>query len=48
MFLLSKDPAVSPFSDWLKANGIYVAIGVAALILIIVGVLFILSKIKKD
>ena len=48
MFLLSKDPAVNPFSEWLKVNGIYVAIGVAGAILIIVLVLFILSKIKKD
>ena len=48
MFLLAKDPAVNPFSDWLKVNGIYVAIGVAIALVIIISVLFILSKIKKD
>ena len=46
--LLSRDPSVNPFSEWLRVNGIYVAICVAAVILIIVGVLLILSKIKKD
>ena len=42
------DPVKNQFNDWLRAYGIYVAIGVAVTILIIVGVLFILSKIKKD
>ena len=42
------DPVKNPFNDWLRANGIYVAIGVAVTILVIVGVLFLLSKIKKD
>ena len=48
MFWLSKDPTINPFSEWLKTNGIYLAIGVAGAILIIIIVLFILSKIKKD
>ena len=42
------DPVKNPFNDWLRANGFYVAIGVAVTILVIVGVLFLLSKIKKD
>ena len=48
MFLFYKDPQINPFNEWLKANGIYVALGVAGLLLIIVAVIFILSKIKKD
>ena len=46
--LILADPVKNPFNDWLRANGIYLAIGVAAAILIIVGVLVLLSKIKKD
>ena len=46
--LLSRDPSVNPFSEWLRVNGIYLAIGIAAALLIIVGVLVLLSKIKKD
>ncbi len=46
--LLSRDPSVNPFSEWLRVNGIYLAIGIAAVLLIIVGVLVLLSKIKKD
>ena len=42
------DPVKNPFNDWLRVNGIYVAIGVAVVLLIIVGILFLLSKIKKD
>ena len=42
------DPVKNPFNDWLRVNGIYVAIGAAVVLLIIVGVLFLLSKIKKD
>ena len=48
MKLFVGDPSINPFSEWLKANGIYVAIGVAAVLLVVVGVLVILSKIKKD
>ena len=46
--LLSRDPSVNPFSEWLRVNGVYLAIGIAAALLIIVGVLVLLSKIKKD
>ncbi len=48
MKLFASDPVNNPFNSWLRANGIYVAIGVAVALLIIVGVLFLLSKIKKD
>ena len=41
------DPVRNPFNDWLRVNGVWVAVGVAAALLIIVGVLVILSKIKK-
>ena len=46
MFTLA-DPVKNPFNDWLKVNGVWVAVGVAAALLIIIGVLYILSKIKK-
>ena len=46
MFALA-DPVKNPFNDWLKVNGVWVAVGVAAALLIIIGVLYILSKIKK-
>ena len=46
MFTLA-DPVKNPFNDWLKVNGVWVAAGVAAALLIIIGVLYILSKIKK-
>ena len=41
------DPVKNPFNDWLKVNGVWVAVGVAAVLLIIVGVLILLSKNKK-
>ena len=41
------DPVKNPFNDWLRANGIYVAIGVAATLIVIIGVLVLLSKINK-
>ena len=41
------DPVKNPFNDWLRVNGVWVAVGVAAALLIIVGVLVILSKTKK-
>ena len=41
------DPVKNPFNDWLKVNGVWVAVGVAAALLILVGVLVLLSKIKK-
>ena len=47
MFKLLADPVTNPFNNWLKANGIYVAIGFAALLLIIVVVIVILS-LKKN
>ena len=41
------DPVKNPFNDWLKVNGVWVAVGIAAVLLIIVGVLILLSKNKK-
>ena len=46
--LVFADPVKNPFNDWLKANGVWVAVGVAAALLIIIRVLVILSKIKKN
>lgn len=45
--ILAKDSITNPFNDWLAKNGMYVAITVAGIILIIVGVLFFMSKSKK-
>lgn len=47
MFFTLSDPVKNPFNDWLKTNAIYVAISIAAILLIIIAVLFILSKTKK-
>lgn len=47
MKFLSKDPLNIPFNDWLKENGLYLALGVAAVILIVVGILFLISIRKK-
>ena len=41
------DPVTNPFNNWLKANGIWVAVGFAGLLLIIVLVIFILSRNKN-
>ena len=46
MFVLA-DPVKNPFNDWLKANGVWVAVVTAAALLIIIGVLVILSKTKN-
>jgi hypothetical protein len=45
--MLVKDPVTNPFNEWLVKYGMYVAIGVASVILIIVAILFIMSKTKK-
>jgi len=45
--IFAKDSITNPFNDWLAKNGIWVAVGVAAVLLIIVGVLFFMSKSKK-
>ena len=41
------DPVKNPFNDWLRANGVWVAVIIAAALLVIVGVIVVLSKIKK-
>ena len=46
MFVLA-DPVKNPFNDWLKTNSIWVALGVVAVLLITVGLIFILTKTKK-
>ena len=46
MFTLA-DPVKNPFNDWLKANSIWVALGVVAVLLLTVGLILILSKTKK-
>ena len=45
--MLVKDPVTNPFNEWLVKNGMFVAIGVAGIILIIIGVLFLISRSKK-
>lgn len=45
--LTVRDPEKNLFNDWLQSNGIYVALGVAAVLLIIVGVLLIMNAKKK-
>ena len=45
--ILAKDSITNPFNDWLAKNGMYVAIAAAGIILIIVGILFFMSKSKK-
>jgi len=45
--ILARDPYTSPFNEWLTKNGIYLAVGVAALIIIIVVTLLFMSKRKK-
>lgn len=47
MNFLSKDPVNLPFNEWLMKNGIWLAIGVAAVILVVVGILFLMSLRKK-
>ncbi len=44
---LFADPFNIPFNDWLKNNGVWVAVSIAALILIVIGILILLSKTKK-
>ena len=45
--IFAKDPVTNPFNEWLAKNGMYVAIAVAVTILIIVGILFLMSKSNK-
>ena len=45
--IFAKDSITNPFNDWLAKNGMYVAFAVAGIILIVVGILFFMSKSKK-
>ena len=45
--ILAKDSITNPFNDWLAKNAIWVAIGVAVTILIVVGIVILISKTKK-
>ena len=48
MYLLNGDPQRSAFNEWLKANGTYVAIAIAGVLLIVlITLLFINFKNKK-
>jgi len=47
MKFLSKDPVNLPFNEWLMKNGVWLAVGVAAAIFIVVGILFLMSIRKK-
>lgn len=44
MKILSGDPVTSPFNEWLKSNGVYIAVGVAAVLIIVVIIVLILNK----
>ena len=41
------DPVKNPFNDWLRANGVWVAVIIASILLVVVGVIVVLSKIEK-
>ena len=41
------DPAHSPFNEWLQNNALFIALGVASAILIVVLILFLLSLKNK-
>ena len=45
--ILAKDPVTNPFNEWLAKNAVYVAIATTAILLIIICILFIMSKSKK-
>ena len=45
--IFAKDPVKNPFNDWLRVHGVWVAVAVAATLIVIVSVIYILSKIKK-
>lgn len=47
MISLSSDPVKSPFNNWLKANGVYLAIGAAILIVLILFILLMINFSKK-
>lgn len=47
MITLSGDPLEIPFNTWLKNNGMYVAIGVAAVLIIVIVTLLIINKKQK-
>lgn len=47
MISLSSDPVTSPFNNWLKANGVYLAIGAAILIVLILFILLMINFSKK-
>lgn len=44
MKIFSGDPIINPFNEWLRNNGMYVAITVAAILIVIVLVLLLLNK----
>ena len=45
--VFARDPLVNPFNEWLKSNALFISLIVAAVLLIIVGVLLILNVTKK-
>lgn len=47
MISLSSDPVKSPFNNWLKDNGVYLAIGVAILIVLILFILLMINFSNK-
>ena len=41
------DPVINPFNEWLRTNGVWVAVGVAIVLLTMIIVVYIQSKNKK-
>lgn len=42
--MIYNDPVKNPFNDWLKDYGVYVAISIAVILLIIVITLLVMNK----
>lgn len=42
------NPIETPFNEWLSKNGVYLAIGVAGLLLLVVAIILFLNYVKKN
>lgn len=48
MIILSGNPIESPFNEWLSKNGTWLAVGVAAVLLIVVITILTINLVKKN